>query len=57
MINDRYNGLNFLSNKNGKHKVRLEIETINQCECHEGWLPIETINNREHHGENDNLRE
>ena len=57
MINDRYNGLNFLNNKNGKHKVRLEIETINEWECHEGWLPIETINDREHHGENNNLRE
>ena len=22
-----------------------------------GWLAIETINNREHHGENDDLRE
>ena len=40
MINDRYNGLNFLQNENTKQNVRFEIETIND---------------QEHHGENNNL--
>ena len=34
MINDRYNGLNFLKIKNIKQNVRFEIETINDQEHH-----------------------
>ena len=52
MINDQYNGLNFLNIKNRKHNVR-----STNGNAMKGWLRIETINDREHHGENDNLRE
>ena len=34
IIKDQDNGLNFLHNKNEKIKGRLAIETINEWECH-----------------------
>ena len=42
IIKDRYNGLNFLYNKNETNLGGLTIQTINQWKCH---------------GENDDLRE
>ena len=37
--------------------MRLEIETINELETRNGSLAMETMNAREHHGDNDDLHE